>query len=267
MHEAMVAFLIIGLSVTAVPSYSQNGPANSPCCHVEPETAASMECILKRLQRSAADLTSYRCKLDYVFRQPLLESQTRQKGVLYYAEFDERSYLRINFHTFQQDDEAEQAYRQEFVFDGVWLWRIDYQTESAERRQMSEPNKPLDAFALASRQVPMLGFSKMADLEKQFDIELVPEEQTPPPALHHLHLKVKPDSVYRDDYVTIDFWIEKKLGLPAKVVAVTTEQDDCEIKLLEPKVNEGIDKSVFEPNIPVGFSMETIPLEDRSTPK
>jgi outer membrane lipoprotein-sorting protein len=267
MRKAIIGFLITALSFTAGPSFSRNCPAEAPCCPPKEETANSVESVLKRLEKTATDLRSYRCKLDYVFKQPVLESQTRQKGVLYYAVFDERSPLRIDFRTFQQDEEPEQPYRQEFVFDGVWLWRIDYQTESGERRQMSEPNQPLDAFALASRQMPVLGFSKMADLEKQFEIELILEGQTEPSPFHHLHLTVKPDSAYRDDYVTIDFWMDKKRGLPAKVVAITTEQEISEIKLLEPEVNKGIDKSVFEPNVPAGFSMETIPLEDRGKPK
>lgn len=267
MGKAIIAFLIIALSFTAGQSYSQNCAANTPCCPSKEEAASSVDSVLEKLRKTADDLRSYRCKLDYVFKQPLLESQTRQKGMLYYAVFDERSYLRIDFRTFQQDEETEQAYRQEFIFDGVWLWRIDYQTETGERRQMSEPNQPLDAFALASRQMPVLGLSKRADLEKQFEVELIRQGQTEPSPFHQLHLTVKPDSVYRNDYVTLDFWVDKKRALPDKVVAVTTEQEISEIKLLEPAVNQNIDRSVFDPNIPVGFSMETIGLEDKGKPR
>ena len=32
----------------------------------------------------------------------------------------------------------------------------------------------------------------------------------------------KDDPVYKDDYTSIDFWIDKKLYLPAKIVAVST---------------------------------------------
>ena len=77
---------------------------------------------------------------------------------------------------------------------------------------MAEPNKPIDAFALASRQVPVFGFSKVEDLHKQFEITLVADEQKEASPYHHLHLKVKPDSIYKDDYSTIDFWIDKNAG-------------------------------------------------------
>jgi len=72
---------------------------------------------------------------------------------------------------------------------------------------------------------------------------------------------VKPDSIYKDDYTSIDFWIDRKLYLPAKIVAISTEEDIYEIRLLGAKVNERIDKKVFEVKIPEGFGMEIMPLE------
>ncbi len=85
-------------------------------------------------------------------------------------------------------------------------------------------------------------------------------------------MEVKPNSVYKDDYISIDFWIDKKLGLPVKIVAVSTEpatepielKDVSEIKFLKPKVNKGMDKKVFEFKIPEGFDEpEIIPLKKK----
>lgn len=282
MQRIIAAAVIIGLAFAAKPSYSQNPPAdaNTACQAQKPQTdpnaagqtlkqdapANPLETILENLQKKAAELTSYECKVDYLVNQTLLESKTRRTGTLYYARFDGRSWLRVDFATLQQDEEPQQDYREQILFDGVWLQQISYQTESVERRQMAEPNKPVDAFALASRQVPVFGFSKVEDLHKQFDIELVTETTPEPSPYFHLHMKVKPDSIYKDDYSSIDFWVDKNVGLPAKVVAVGAEADvgeTYEIKLLEPKVNTGIDKSVFQVSVPENFSMETIPLEKR----
>jgi outer membrane lipoprotein-sorting protein len=266
MCKTVIAGAIIGLSLIASPSYSQDNPANTaPACQVQKqETPANpLETILENLQNKAAELKSYECKVDYLVNQTLLESKTRRTGALYYARFDGKSWLRVDFLTLQQDEEPQQNYREQIVFDGVWLQQISYQTQSVERRQMAEPNKPVDAFALASRQVPVFGFSKVEDLHKQFDIELVADTGTEPSPYDHLHMKVKPDSVYKDDYSTIDCWIDKTVGLPAKVVAVGADADvgeTYEIKLIEPKVNTGIDKNVFQVTIPASFSVETVPL-------
>ena len=266
MHK-VVAAAIIGLSFIAQASCAQNCPADaSTAGEVQKlETPGSpLDTILETLRKKASELTSYECKVDYLVNQTLLESKTRRTGTLYYARFDDRSWLRVDFLTLQQDEEPQQSYREQILFDGVWLQQISYQTESVERRQMAEPNKPIDAFALASRQVPVFGFSKVEDLHKQFDIELAADEQLEPSPYHHLRMKVKPDSIYKDDYSTIDFWVDKTVGLPAKVVAVGAEADvgeTYEIKLLEPKVNTGIDRSVFQVSVPANFSMETIPLD------
>jgi outer membrane lipoprotein-sorting protein len=260
----MIVGAVAGLLSLAGLSSGQSCPAGSAACQVQQETASPVQTILDGLQKKAAEIQSYECKVDYVVSQPLLESKTRRTGALYYARFNERSYLRIDFHTLQQDEEPQQDYREQFVFDGVWLQHISYQTESVERRQVAEPNRPVDAFALASRHVPVFGFAKVEDLRKQFEIELVPQTQPEPSPSHQLHLKVRPDSIYKDDYTTIDFWIDKTLGLPARILAVGAEADVgdiYEIKLLEPKVNAGIDKSTFDATIPRTFSVETIPLE------
>jgi outer membrane lipoprotein-sorting protein len=83
-------------------------------------------------------------------------------------------------------------------------------------------------------------------------------------------LKTSPASIYQDRYSSIDFWIDRKLGLPAKVIAVTTEpeppsSDIYEIRLLKPKVNQKIDDKVFESTIPQGFSEpEVVPLKRKT---
>ena len=110
----------------------------------------------------------------------------------------------------------------------------------------------------------MLGFTKIEDLKKQFEVELVEQETAQANIFIQVRLKVKPNSIYKDDYITIDFWIDKKLGLPAKVVAVSTEEDIYQIKFLKPKLNTGIDKKVFDFKIPQGFGEpEIIPLKKK----
>jgi outer membrane lipoprotein-sorting protein len=233
--------------------------------------------VLQNLQDKAVALQSYQVDMDYVFKQPVLESQQRRTGVLYYAKSDEKeapsatsgvrkstSNLRIDFLTLQQDQEKERKYVQQYYFDGVWLLEVDQQLQTATKRQLAEPNKPLDALSLASKQLPVLGFAQVQDLRTQFEITLVAEPPGQPTRGPHLHLKTRPDSVYRDDYVTIDLWIDSKIGLPVQVQAVTTEQDVYEIKLTDPKVNVPLDPKLFQADIPRGFSWQVIPLAKKA---
>jgi outer membrane lipoprotein-sorting protein len=200
----------------------------------------------------------------------LLESESVRKGVFYYARFGQRSKLRVNFQTLKHDDEKEQKYVEHFIFDGVWLMHIDYQTKQPKMYQLVEPNKPADAFEMASKNLPIIGFTKVEDLKKHFEIKLVERTKDEDKSLIHLHLKTRSASIYKDQYTSIDFWIDRKLGLPAKVIAVTTEpeppfSDIYQIKLLKAKVDQKIDEKLFEFTIPDGFSEpEVVPLKKKT---
>jgi len=260
------------------------------CCTRSPELlceekikADPVDAILKQLNQKTRELKSYQCRIENLFRQPLAEdeySETLRKGVLYYQKADKKSKLRLNLKTLKQDDEKEQKYIEHYIFngdwlskvdykfEGVWLTHIDYQIKAVECHQLAEPNDPnapADTFELVSRNFPIIGFSKTEDLKKEFEIKLVEEKGKKAKDFTHLHLKVKPDSVYKDDYTSMDFWIDKKLGLPAKIVALSIEGDIRQIKLLKPKVNKGIDKKIFQIKIPKGFAKPQItPLKKRS---
>ncbi len=230
--------------------------------------ANSIQTILRNLNQQTTSLKSYQCLLEYRFSQPLLQSQAVRTGALYYLKSNNRSNLRINFQTLQQDEEKQQKYIEQYIFDGVWLTVIDYQVKAVKKYQLTEPNNPADAFELATNNFPIIGFSASQDLKKDFDISLLSEQRTDGNDLVKLHLKVKPDSVYRDNYSSVDFWIDRKLNLPAKITALSTEGDVYEIKLLQPKVNRPIDKKIFELKIPQGFGEpEVIPLKGKKRQK
>lgn len=239
--------------------------------------------VLERLNKTTLGLKSYQSQIEYKFIQPLLESESLRKGVFYYTRSGGKSALKINFNTLKQDDEKEQKNIEQYIvldgarlplpgreLNGIWLAHLDYQIKEAKYYQLAEPNDPnksTDVFDLAGKKLPMLGFSKIEDLKKQFEVNLVESQKNESEKFIQVHLKVKPNSIYKDDYISIDFWIDKKLGLPAKIIAVKSEPeppygDIEEIKFLKPKVNKSIDKKVFELKIPKGFGEpEVFPLE------
>ncbi|MHC4677798.1 MAG: LolA family protein [Planctomycetota bacterium] len=246
-----------------------------------------VDAVLERLNKTTSELTSYEAHIEYKYVQPLLESESLHKGVVYYTRSAGTAALRMNFNARKQDDEKEQKYIEQYVivdgtalphrdrqFKGIWLAHLDYPLETARYYQLAEPNAAstsADVFELAGRNLPMLGFTKTKDLKKEFDAALVGPEKDGSNDFIQVHLKVKPNSIYKDDYVSMDFWIDKKLGLPIKVVAVKTEPEPPygeiqEIRFLNPKVNKGIDRKIFEIKIPKGFSEpEITPLPRKRT--
>jgi outer membrane lipoprotein-sorting protein len=241
--------------------------------------------VLENLNKTTLSLKSYESQIEYKYTQPLLESEALYKGVFYYKRSNGQSAISINFNTLKQDDEKEQKYVERYIvldgdrlplsnheLKGIWFAHLDYQVKEVKYYQLAEPNDPdksTDVFELASKKLPMLGFSKIEDLKKQFEVKLIEQKKGESEDFIQVHLKVKPNSIYKDDYITIDFWIDKKLNLPAKIVAVKSEPeppygDIEEIKFLKPKVNQNIDDKVFELKIPKGFGEpEVLPLEKK----
>ncbi len=251
-----------------------SGRAESSQGHKKPAQVDPVDAVLEKLNKKTRELTSYQCRIEHKYIQPLLESQAIRKGVLYYIRSGGKSALRVNFETLQQEDEKEQKAVEQYIvldggwltyrdheFKGIWLVHIDYRMEEVKYYQLAEPedpNKPTDVFELASKNLPMLGFTKTQELKKQFEVELVEQKNAETKDFTQVRLKVKPNSVYKDDFLSIDFWIDRKVGLPAKVRAIKTEPeppygDIEEIRFLKPKVNKDVEKKVFEFKIPKGF--------------
>jgi outer membrane lipoprotein-sorting protein len=259
MNKKIVAKVVIFFLCTVNTCLAVGCTANSAGSQLKGCDVNSVDGILRNLSQSTAELKSYQCRIEYKFSQPLLESETLRKGVLYYQRCDGKSALRINFQTLKQDDEEEQKYIEQYIFDGVWLTHIDYQIKQVKRYQQTEPNEPVGAFDLVSRNFPIIGFTKIEDLKKQFEIKLVKQKK----GKAQLHLKVKADSIYKNDYTSVDLWVDKKSYLPAAIRAISTEEDFYAIKLLDAKVNEKIGKEVFEIKIPKGFGEEVVPLKKK----
>ncbi len=217
---------------------------------------------LQRLSAETRQLESYQCKIDYLFEQPLFESKSLRKGKLYYQKRKDKSLLRINFETLKEDDGAPQDYKDEYIFDGRWLTHIDYQTEQVKRYEQAEEGEQIDAFELVRQSFPIIGFTKVEELEKDFEIKFVGQKSTKAGGFVQLNLKPKPESQYAEDYVSIDFWIDIQIDLPSKIAAVNTEKDLYTIEFVKAVINKTIDKVIFEYKIPEGFTVEINKLGD-----
>ncbi len=240
--------------------------SNAKPVTVEPKQNKPVDDVLAKLSERAGTLKSYQCNVEYLFSQPLFDSQTLRTGTMYYLRDGRDSLLRINFDTIKQDEDEAEKYIEQFVFDGIWLNRIDYQLKQVKKHQLIDPNEldpneSIDAFDLITEHLPIVGFTKTERLRKEFDIKLADTEQAEPNIPIELKMKVKPDSIYKDDYTSIDFSIDRKLYLPVGVTAYSTEEDIYQFKFIRPKVNEELERKTFKLDIPKDFPKpEIVPL-------
>lgn len=227
----------------------------------------SLEDILSRLRYNNSQLKSFKCKVRYLVTQnpKLLASETLRNGYLYYKKDDSGSKIRINFDTEKQDDEAQQDRKLQFIFDGVWLTKIDYSMKNVDHHQQAEKTKPLDVFEYFGNNFPIVGFSETENLHEQFEIEIIDKPAKPGKPIR-LHLKVRKDSVYKDDYVDIEFWIDSKTFLPARIISRSAgdEEDIYDVQLINAEINKNLKNSVFKLETPKDFSENRYPLKKES---
>jgi outer membrane lipoprotein-sorting protein len=249
---------------TAQPANQAPAPAVKPA---EPNTVvadAALEPLLQKINEAAKTIQSCRVTVDYlVIQEPeLLNSRTSRKGTLYYQKADKGSKLRLNFDSVKQDDADEQKKTEQYFFDGVWLTKIDYTLRQIDQYQQAPVDKPVEVFDYISHHFPIVGFTGSDILYKQFIIQRIPpaaEEKQ----MHHLLLKVKPDSVYKDDYKQIDLWIDGKTSLPLRMVSLTIQGDIYDIRLSKMELNKPIPAKTFEIETPADFSKNVRTLEQK----
>jgi hypothetical protein len=238
--------------------------------------------VLEKLHKSTLALTSYETQIEFKFTQPVLfDSQTLKKGFLYYTKKNDKPNFRVNFNTLKQDEQDEKKYIEQWIvldgsvistkdrqLKGTWLVFIDYATKELKYYQLTEPaqsNEPIDVFELISRNLPIVGFSRPEDLKKQFEVSIAEPNKEDSADFIKIHLDTRPGSDYKDDYQYIDFWIDKAIFLPVKIVAITTEDDIYEIKFLKPQKNAVIKTDVFDFTVPKGFAEPEIFLHNENT--
>jgi outer membrane lipoprotein-sorting protein len=238
-----------------------NVPARAAVTANTVPDANKVNAVLAKLDQKSREIKTYEAKIIYLFKQPTLESEALRTGVLYYVNDEKGSKLRINFTALRQDNEPAPNYREEYLFDGVNLTRIDYKLKNVEYRQLTDANKPLNAFELASEYLPIIGFANTKNLKINFDVSIAKENGDAIPADIKLHLATKPDSKYAKDYKYIDFWVDRLTSLPVRMVAASGQEDIYDIRLEDAKVNKGLAKGIFTIEVPADFSKNVIPLE------
>ena len=223
-----------------------------------PNDSNEIDMILARLDQKGRELKTYEAKITYVFKQPVLESETTREGMLYYMNNEKGSSLRIIFMALRQDKEIVPDYREEYLFDGVQLTRVDYKLKNVEYRQLAEANQPINAFDLASQYLPIVGFTKAGTLRDDFEIA-----QSATSEYDELLLKTKPQSRYKNDYTQIRFWISKRLSLPSRMETTSPQEDISLIWFSDVKANKELPADIFKIEVPADFSKNVIPFEKK----
>jgi outer membrane lipoprotein-sorting protein len=204
--------------------------------------------ILQRLNLSVKNIRNLSAQIEYTHSQPLFETQTVRVGRLFYVKDANSSALRINFLSLKQDDLPQQKYREDYIFDGFKLTKIDYQSKSVTTEQLAK-DKPIEPFELVQSYFPIIGFSESAAIGEQFHISV---EQTEPQTV--LRLIPKEKSEFFKTYKQIDCKIDPENFLPFDFSALTCDDEKITIRLTKMNTAAKIKRNVFDLDVPADFT-------------
>jgi outer membrane lipoprotein-sorting protein len=231
--------------------------AKEACC--KPLSASQ---IMEKVASRGSALESFTSEITYSLTEEpdIFEITTTYTGFFKYLETDERQYAMIDFRTRQEDELPAEDYHQLFVFDGVWLSRIDHRLKQVNRDQLAREDEPEDVFKLISEDFPLMGFSGADKLLQKYDAVL---EETDKKDVYVISLEPKEDSDAK--YSDIRFVIDGKSLLPLEVRAKSlTDNSICNIELTDRKINAGVDEDVFKFDIPKDYTVSVKKLDDGS---
>ncbi|MDD5134849.1 MAG: outer-membrane lipoprotein carrier protein LolA [Phycisphaerae bacterium] len=204
--------------------------------------------ILQKLNQSVKKIKNLSAQIEYTHSQPLFETQTVRVGKLFYVKDANNSALRINFLSLKQDDLPQQKYREDYIFDGFKLTKIDFQSKSVTAEQLAK-DKPIEPFELVQSYFPIIGFSESAALGRQFHISV---KQTEPQIF--LRLIPKEKSEFFKTYKQIDCGIDPENSLPFDFSALTCDDEKITIRLTKINTTAKIKMNVFDVDIPADFT-------------
>ncbi len=220
------------------------------CRAGEPNDQAQINSIIEKLNQTANNLANLSAKIEYIHAQPLFETQTIRYGRLFYAKDANSSVLRINFLKIKQDESAEQNYREDYIFDGIKMTKIDYQAKSVISEQLAK-DKPIEPFELVQDYFPIIGFAKCDELAEQFDIKL--QQKTGKRNFDALLLIPRETSGFFKTYKQVEIKIDSKNFLPNDFLALTCEDEKITIRLTQIDISTAIKRDVFDIVIPADF--------------
>ena len=216
----------------------------SICLPGEPNSQEQVKNIIEKLNRAANNLKNLSAKIEYTHTQPLFDTQTVRTGRIFYVKDAKFSALRINFLTIKQDQSKQQNYREDYIFDGMKLTKIDHQTKSAATDRLAEENL-IEPFELVQDYFPIIGMAKHNEMTEQFDITAVQNT---------LFLTPKENSKFFKTYKQVEIKINPDNNLPFDFSATTCEDEKITIRLSRIDTSKVIKRTVFDVVIPADFA-------------
>lgn len=259
------AGMIAALTFVAAAHAQNSDPASPPPAPraVSPE----VDEILTRIEnRKVADLHA---KLAWSTIDPLDPPGTppdRKRGEIWYSTKTPVPAFLIRFRDRSSHGRSDKIDEQ-YLFDGEWY--VELINKVVTRRQVRTQKDRANPYRLGEGPFPVPFGQTKADILRELEVGIAPNESDDPKDTDHLLLTPRPGTQMAGKYGAIHFWVKRKgkeTGLPVKVQLDKLEGTGrvgnyMIIEFTEPELDRGVRPGVFEIKTPAGAEEIVEPLE------
>jgi hypothetical protein len=238
--------LVLWFVILAPFAWAQDPPVKGP---EEKPVSAAVEEILTRLERRSDGLKDIRCKIEFIEEDKMnLTKQTKSGRILLLMAEPNPKFL-IHFEKSKRD--GIMGKQEWYLFDGRWLLEAIERIQQVTKKEIARPGEKQDFFDIEKSPFPLPFGQKKDKILKNFHVELVKPVSTDPSNTDHLLCKPKPDSPMAKKYAQLDFFVERKVHLPLRVVITgfggeeTKRADFPDLSMKS--INTGLKEQDFKP--------------------
>ncbi len=227
------AFVVIFAIALAGSVLAQTQPTTQSA--VDPQ----IDQILDELHARGGTLKEFTADISETDTDAIMGNTTTKTGKVWYQikpAGDVR--MRILFDKKQVGNKPAHDERREYLLDGGSLIDRDYPAHIEVKRDVSRPGEKVNLFQLGKGPLPLPIGQDKKDVHDQFDVTLVPATKDDPAGTVHLQLTPKPGTDLARKFNVLDFFIDRKLGMPVRIHTVDAKQSmEQQIDLQNLKVN------------------------------
>ncbi len=219
--------------------------------------------VLDKLERAGAQIKTLQANVKHELYQMIPDDrQTKLGFIRYRAATDGKNARFMIFFDTLIHDNLKLHRKEYFCFNGYWLREIREQTKTVIDREIVSPDEKINPFKLGEGPFPLpFGQSKKEILDN-FDVKLVHNDEHSIANTIHLILIPKAKSKFNKKYKRIEFWIDNKLNLPVKVVALDRHSNLITVRFDKIKVNIKLTDNQLWVPVPKGYAYQKEPIEN-----
>ncbi len=229
-----IAALTIALVLAAQPTPAAQDepttpPGTSPAATTQPATTQAaatqqVRTILEAMEQAGEQVQSIRCPVRYTVKDELNLAETQKRGTVMFKRSEPHPMFWVHFEkTFDMVENLRVGGEEWWLFRDRWLLEAKAKSKHIIKREIVAPGEEVDFFDLENSRIPMPFGQSSDQILTNFTVKLTAPQVGDPKNTDHLYCIPQPDVPLAREYQRLDYYVDRDLHLPVRIVAVSAD--------------------------------------------